>query len=143
MSLLVKDIMTTKLVKLNQGATLEDAHQITRDKGIRHLPVVDQLTGKLVAVVTQKAMIAKVMSALALYGGKTLSQHEAQTSIMEVATHDYTTVKENDLLKDVVTFFVDNKHGCLPVVDEENRLLGMVTSSDFVKLAAQLLNEKE
>lgn len=143
MSLLVKHIMTTQLVKLTQDATLSDAHHITREKGIRHLPIVDTLTGKLVAVVTQKAMIAKVINTLALYGGKSLRDQETQINIMEVAVHDYQTVQQDDPLLEVAPFFVDNKHGCLPVVDNENRLIGMVTSSDFVKLSVQLLQDRE
>lgn len=54
MTLTVSDIMTTDLVKLTQNATLQDAHSITRERGIRHLPVVEPSTGKLLAIVTQK-----------------------------------------------------------------------------------------
>ncbi|MGI2002310.1 CBS domain-containing protein, partial [Shewanella frigidimarina] len=36
-------------------------------------------------------------------------------------------------------YFIDNKLGCLPVVDEHNKVLGIVTSSDFVKLCQRLL----
>ena len=68
MPLTVEDIMTTKLVKLTKGATLGDAHRITREKGIRHLPVVDPETDKLLAIVTQKAMLAKVINTITLYG---------------------------------------------------------------------------
>lgn len=143
MPLLVEDIMTTKLVKLTQDATLSDAHHITREKGIRHLPIVDPLTGKLVAVVTQKAMIAKVINTLAIYGGKSLGEHEARTGIMEVAILDYQTVKKDDPLEEVAPFFLENKHGCLPVVDDDECLIGMITSSDFVKLSVELLKQRE
>lgn len=142
MALKVEDIMTTNLVKLTQDATLRDAHLITREKGIRHLPVVDPLTGKLVAVVTQKSMIAKVINTLALYGGDSLQDQEARTGIMEVAILDYETVKKDDPLENVAPFFLDNKHGCLPVVDDEERLIGMITSSDFVKLSVELLKQR-
>lgn len=141
MMLTVADIMTTKLVKLTKHASLQDAHQITRDKGIRHLPVVETETGKLVAIVTQKNMIAKVISTLALYGGQALEEQEARTDIMEVASLDYETVTKDEVLTDVAPFFLENKHGCLPVVDGEGVLIGMVTSSDFVKLSIQLLED--
>lgn len=143
MTLTVSDIMTTDLVKLTKQATLQDAHNITREKGIRHLPVVDQKSGKLVAIVTQKNMIAKVISALTLYGGNALSEQEAMTGIMEVAVTDYESADQNQPLVDVAPFFLQNKHGCLPVLDEQERLVGMITSSDFVKLSVQLLEERE
>ena len=143
MTLTVSDIMTTDLVKLTKQATLQDAHNITRERGIRHLPVVDQDSGKLLAIVTQKNMIAKVVSTLALYGGEALEEQEGRTDIMEVAVTDYETVDKNQPLTDVAPFFLQNKHGCLPVVDDGIRLVGMITSSDFVKLSVQLLEERE
>lgn len=39
----------------------------------------------------------------------------------------------------VVQYFIDNKLGCLPVLDRDNRVLGIVTSSDFIKLCQRLL----
>lgn len=143
MTLTVADIMTTDLVKLTKEASLQDAHNITREKGIRHLPVVEQKTGKLLAIVTQKNMIAKVISALTLYGGSALAEQETRTGIMEVAVTDYDTVDRNQPLVDIAPFFLRNKHGCLPVVDEQARLVGIITSSDFVKLSVQLLQERE
>ena len=143
MPLRVEDIMTTKLVKLTEQASLGDAHEITRDKGIRHLPIVEPESGKLIAVVTQKAMIAKVINTLALYGGDALKEQESRTGIMEVAVLDYQTVKKTDPLSQVAPFFLDNKHGCLPVVDDHHCLIGMVTSSDFVKLSVELLKRLE
>lgn len=88
-------------------------------------------------------MIAKVVSALALYGGDGLEEHESRTDIMEVAVTDYETADKNQPLTDVAPFFLRNKHGCLPIVDEQHRLVGIITSSDFVKLSVQLLEERE
>lgn len=143
MILTVADIMTTRLVKLTPSATLQDAHNITREKGIRHLPVVDQKTGKLLALVTQKTLIARVISNIALYGGKELADIERKTNIMEIAVTDFSTVKKTEPLADIGPYFIKNKHGCMPVVDDNNGLLGIITSSDFVKLSVTLLNQLE
>ena len=56
MTLTVKHIMTTNLVTLSPDANLKDAHDITRDKGIRHIPIVDN-NNQLQAIVTQKSLI--------------------------------------------------------------------------------------
>ncbi|WP_026377023.1 HPP family protein [Aestuariibacter salexigens] len=142
MTLTVADIMTSHPVTLHRDSTLKDAHDITRNKGIRHLPVVDVNNNKLLAIVTQKAMMAKVISLVNLYGHEKLPEVEQQTNIMEIAVVDYDAVRANEKLADVASFFVDNKHGCLPVVDSEGLLQGIITSSDFVKLAAKLLSEQ-
>ena len=66
--LTVADIMTCPVMQLHEGNTLHDAHYITRHRGIRHLPVVNKDTQKIIGVVTQKSLIAKVMSLMVLYG---------------------------------------------------------------------------
>lgn len=136
--LTVADIMTQPVVTLSPSQSLKDAHDITRERGIRHLPVVDD-SNTLVGIVTQKSMIARVMHLLQLYGHEALPEHEASTRVTEVAVVDYQTVNANQPLTEVASFFLKNKHGCLPVVDEDNHVVGMLTSSDFVKLAADLL----
>lgn len=143
MALIAADIMTSRLIKLTPEATLHDAHEITREKGIRHLPVVNQENGKLLAVVTQKDLIANVVRSIALYGTSELIENEKSTNIMEVARKDYTTVKKDDPLATIAPFFLNNKHGCLPVVDDNHCILGIITSSDFVKLAVTLLDGSE
>ncbi|WP_100643292.1 HPP family protein [Alteromonas facilis] len=141
MTLTVADVMTTPVFSLSPDTTLHHAHSVTREKGIRHLPIVDPKSDKLVGIVTQKSLIAKVFGLMATYGGAKLAEHEADTNIMEVALTDFDTVKASDDVKSVASFFLQNKHGCLPVVDEEHRVIGMLTSSDFVKLAIKLLAE--
>ena len=40
-------------------------------------------------------------------------------------------------IDEAAQLMVDNHIGCLPVVDAENRLLGIVTTGDFLRLIAQ------
>ncbi|MFS1703216.1 HPP family protein [Alteromonas sp. AMM-1] len=141
--LTVADIMTCPVLQLHEGNTLHDAHYITRHRGIRHLPVVNKDTKAIVGVVTQKSLVAKVMSLLVLYGNDALEQHEKDTNIMEVAVLDFDTVKASDFIRDVAPFFLRNKHGCLPVVDDHKQVIGIVTSTDFVNLSMMLIDKMD
>jgi CBS-domain-containing membrane protein len=138
--LTVADIMTTKLITLGPEATLRDAHNITKEKGIRHIPIVDS-DNKLLAIVTQKVLIANVMQILSDYGEQAIERKEKHTDVLNVAETDFDTVKPNRPIVDVAEFFLFNKHGCLPVVDDENKILGIITSSDFVRLSIKLLSQ--
>lgn len=135
----VGDIMTRDLLTLDQSATLKDAHDMMREKSIRHIPVVDPLTGKLMGVLTQKRMIATIMSLLSDYGVSALERRERQCRVVEIIDADFESVDEHAPLLDVVSFFLKNKHGCLTIVDDKQCLIGIVTSSDFVRLCAELL----
>lgn len=138
----IGDIMTRQVLTLDQNSTLKDAHDLMREKSIRHIPVTDQDSGRLLGVLTQKRMIATVMSLLADYGVSALERRERLVRVMDIIDADFESVDAGAPLTEVVPFFLSNKHGCLTVVDEEGRLQGMVTSSDFVRLCAELLKER-
>ncbi|MDF2176954.1 CBS domain-containing protein [Aliiglaciecola sp. CAU 1673] len=139
--MLVKDIMTTKLHTLTNQATLQDAHKMSREFGIRHIPVLDAKSGKFVGVVTQKALVSRVMKLANLYGQSELDEQEKRVPIMEVAVVDCDKRSEDQPLLEVAEYFLSHKHGCLPVVDKEDKLKGIITSSDFVKLSIKLLSQ--
>ena len=140
MTITVADIMTSPVFSLPPSATLKDAHEVTREKGIRHLPIVNPNTNELVAIVTQKAMISKVIALITQFGSTGLESYEAAINIMDVAIKDYDAVQSTEEVTDIAEFFLDNRHGCLPVLSKEYQLVGILTSSDFVKLSVKLLS---
>lgn len=141
--MLVKDIMTTKVHTLPHTATLQDAHHMSREYGIRHIPVLHADSGKFLGVVTQKALVSRVMKLANLYGQTELDEQEKRVPIMDVAVLDCDRRRQEQPLLEVAEYFLTHKHGCLPVVDDMDHLQGIVTSSDFVKLAIQLLKRAQ
>lgn len=131
------DIMTKDLVTLPFNATLKDAHSLTRDKGIRHLPIMDG--EQFVGMLTQKRMIATVINLLATYGANALERREGQSPVSELVETDCATVTPDTPLLAVTDFFLKHRHGCLPVVSDGGKLVGILTSSDFVRLCRNLL----
>ncbi|MDP4529639.1 CBS domain-containing protein [Alkalimonas delamerensis] len=134
----VAQLMTANPLFVRREQSLKDAHDLMRSKNIRHIPVLDQ-QDKLVGVLTQKKMIATVMGLLAKYGTSAMERKEKQQLIGELMDTDFATVQPDQPLQQVISYFLKNKHGCLPVVDSEDNLLGILTSSDFVRLAGDLL----
>ena len=141
MSLTVADVMTTPVFSLSPNASLLDAHNVTREKGIRHLPVIDPEANTLKGIVTQKVLITRVISLLTQYGSEALETEEAKVGIMDLALTEFDTVTVDQPLAEVASFFLANKHGCLPVVADD-KVVGILTSSDFVKLTIKLLADE-
>jgi CBS domain-containing membrane protein len=135
----VSDIMTTTPVCISNEATLKDAHQLMQSRSVRHLPVISELDGTLVGMLTHKKMIASVLSMLNKYGQGALDRKERYKPIVEVMETQVQKLGLDEPLSVVVQYFIDNKLGCLPVVDTSNKVIGIVTSSDFVKLCQRLL----
>lgn len=137
----VRDIMASNLVCISHKATLKDAHELMQTRGVRHLPVISENDGTLVGVLTHKKIISAVMSMINKYGTDALARKERGQLIEELMESDFQKLTEDEPLKIVVEYFIDNKLGCLPVIDNQNKVIGIVTSSDFVKLCALLLNK--
>lgn len=138
----VSDIMSTEVICISDGASLKDAHHLMQTRSVRHLPVISETDGTLVGVLTHKKMIASVLSMLNKYGQGALDRKERYTPIATVMDKDCQSLTPDEALSTVVEYFIDNKLGCLPVVDNNKKVLGIVTSSDFIKLCRTLLQQQ-
>jgi CBS domain-containing membrane protein len=135
----VSDIMSPNPVCISNEASLKDAHQLMQTRSVRHLPVISEIDGTLVGMLTHKKMIASVLSMLNKYGQGALDRKERYKPVLEVMETQIQKLGLDEPLSAVVQYFIDNKLGCLPVVDDSNKVIGIVTSSDFVKLCQRLL----
>jgi CBS domain-containing membrane protein len=138
----VSDIMSTEVICISDGASLKDAHHLMQTRGVRHLPVISETDGTLVGILTHKKMIASVLSMLNKYGQGALDRKERYTPIATVMDKDCQSLTPDEPLTVVVEYFIGNKLGCLPVVDNNKKVLGIVTSSDFIKLCRTLLQQQ-
>ncbi len=134
----VAELMTEDPFSLTRAATLKDAHDLMRVKNIRHIPIIDE-AGLLTGMLTQKVIMAKVIGLLAKYGATALEQKEKQQVIADFMLTDFATVTPEQSVVEVAAYFLKNRHGCLPVINQDNKLVGILTSSDFVRLAVLLL----
>ncbi|CAM3099982.1 HPP family protein [Moritella viscosa] len=137
----VRDIMAHNIICISHKASLKDAHELMQTRGVRHLPVISEDDGTLVGILTHKKMISTVISMINKYGTDILARKERGQLIEDLMESDFQKLTEDEPLKIVVEYFIGNKLGCLPVIDNQNKVIGIVTSSDFVKLCAKLLNE--
>ncbi|MFT5806736.1 MAG: CBS domain-containing membrane protein [Moritella dasanensis] len=136
----VKEIMATNVVCISHKASLKDAHDLMQSRRVRHLPVISEDDGKLVGILTHKKMISTVLALVQKYGQGILDRKERGQLVENLMDTDFKKITEDEPLTVVVEYFIDNKLGCLPVVDPQGKIQGIVTSSDFVKLCAKLLN---
>ena len=135
----VKDVMTTDLVTLKETDSVALARQIMGEQRIRHLPIQSE-TGDFVGLLTQRDVLAATVSVLAEVDQATITAMEAAIPIRELMTTAMTTVDEDTGLREVALILLELKLGCLPVVSN-NRLVGIVTEADFIKLILRVLDK--
>ncbi len=134
----VKDVMRTNVVSLRVADTLGVAEDIMSMGRIRHLPVVDE-ENRVVGIVTQRDLFrASISSVLGLDRSK---EHEwmGTIKIRDVMTKQITLVDPEAGMSEAVDKFVTDKIGCLPVVDKQGKLVGLLTETDCLRCFRDLL----
>lgn len=136
---LVRDIMTREVVTLYEEDNLLGVEEGMRHFRFRHLPVVDD--GKLVGLITQRDLLRIAASVAEPGGDKKTHNIKERLFARDVMARELVTVREDTPIADAGLLMWNNKLGCLPVVSDDCKLLGIVTEADFVKLALKLLEQ--
>jgi CBS domain-containing protein len=107
---------------------------------IRHIPVLSG-DGSLIGLVSQRDVLAAEDSTVLNEEGgpDSLDQYVAISSIM---TTPVQTVEEHAGLRGTAMHLQKNKLGCLPVLNE-GQLVGIITDTDFVAIAINLMEQLE
>ena len=137
----VGDIMTKRLVVLTEEENLSRLESGMERFGLRHLPVVDD--GKLVGLVTHRDLLRASTSSLDPSRGNKDVQILENTFVSEIMTREVRTARADTPLADAARDMIEGRIGCLPVVDDEGRAIGIVTEHDFLKLCLKLLETDE
>lgn len=130
-------IMSTNLITVPPSATLAEARSLMRDNRIHHLPVTDD--GKLIGLVTLTNVLAATDSFLRDERNRI---HANEIIVADVMVTDVATVDINASLRQAALFLEKHKIGCLPVMKDRN-LVGIITDTDFVAIAINLLEQLE
>ena len=125
----VGDFMTRKLVTLNEDDDLALADAMLELGEIHHLPVVRGQ--KLVGIVSQRDVLRAC-------GGRTLAQARGVLA-REVMTREIVTLRPSSPLRRAAILMRKRRIGCVPIVEEDGTLRGIVTGSDLVQFAAEVL----
>lgn len=131
-------IMTTDLITLLPTANLAEARELMHKHKIHHLPVVDD-NNTLIGLVTLTNVLAATDSILR---DPDNSIHPADVNVKDIMVTDVATVDERASLRQAALFLEKHRIGCLPVVTD-GMLKGIITETDFVAVAINLLEQLE
>jgi CBS domain-containing protein len=131
-------IMSTNLVTITPDENLAAARKLMHDKKIHHLPVVDS-DENLVGLVTLTNVLAATDSFLR---DNETRIHAKEIVVKDMMVTDVATVDENASLRQAALFLEKHRIGCLPVMSDGS-LKGIITDTDFVAVAINLLEQME
>ena len=151
----VEEIMSAPVKTLNAGAMFSEVEKAFLELGIRHLPIVD-ISGKIVGIITQKDLYKlisprKVVAKTLEYDGDKILDGDAYYSrevldtyvLRHVMTKNVCTLGLNSTIGEAANSIVSNDVSSVVIVNEEEKVLGIITTHDIMKAVDRIfLGEK-
>jgi CBS domain-containing protein len=137
----VDEFMTSELCTLRETDSINDARKIMTVKHIRHVPITDG-DNHMLGLVTQRDVLAASGSVLEKGHENPSAYDESDIKLSDIMIRDVKVISKSDSLRQAALYMQSHKYGCLPVVSG-GRLVGIVTDSDFVTIAINLLEQAE
>jgi len=134
----VADVMTRDPLTVGPAETIGQADEIMTDNRFRQLPVVQD--GELVGIVTDRDVRSFLSGSLLT--NLEVREKALNTKVREIMTTEPLTLSPEDDLQEAVALFVEEKFGGMPVVDETEGLVGIVTYVDLLRCFLTWLQEE-
>ncbi len=132
---LVKNWMSKEVIFVSPNTTLPATHHLMSEYDVRRLPVTDQ--GQLVGIITLGDVREAEPS-----DATSLSEWEAnylldKLKVSRVMATKPITISPNDTLADAANQMLKHKVSGLPVINDDNQVVGIITESDIFRLVVQ------
>lgn len=146
----VGDIMTRDVIKVLPGALVSDVAKLMSEHNISGLPVVDA-QDHVLGVITEMDMIVRntrfklpnfivILDAIIYFEMphhfQERLEHMLGTRAEEVMSEPAVTITPDATIEDLAELMVNQRKNPIPVV-ENNRLVGIISRSDIIRLMAQ------
>jgi CBS domain-containing protein len=129
----VKDIMTTNVISISQDTTIKDAVLKLRRAKVSGMPVVNQ--NKVIGVFSETDLLSQLPDILEESDKIPMIdvQELTSTEVRFVMGKPPITCSPDEDITNVAKIFLEKYIHRLPVVDENNCLLGVVSLGDVLK----------
>jgi acetoin utilization protein AcuB len=135
----VVDVMTKDPLIVTPSETIAQADELMAENKIRQLPVVKER--ELIGIITDRD-IRSFLSGSLLSAPET-REKALDTKIGDVMTRDPLTLSPDDELREAVELLINEKIGGIPVVDEAEGIVGIVTYVDVLRCFLNRLQEEQ
>ncbi len=126
--MLVKKWMTKDAVTVDIHDSLSDAIELLKRNKIRRLPVMDG--DKLVGIVTDRDLKEASPSKVTSLDIWEVHYLLGKIKIKDIYHKNPITINENATLEHAAILMYDNKIGGLPVLNDDGKLVGIITEED-------------
>jgi acetoin utilization protein AcuB len=131
--------MTQKVVTINKDANILEAKELMEQYQIRHIPVVEP-DGLLIGMITDRDLRSALPSTFYKKDKKTIKKAATSSiKVKEIMTQNLVTLSPMDTLQDALLLMQKTLVGALPVVDEKDKLKGIISVRDLLRAFINVL----
>lgn len=125
----ISEVMSKNPITLHPKESIENARKLFRENDIRHIPLV--VFNKVVGILSLGDL-------LYMEGIKNRSRDKHLSSTVvgvsfldDVMTLDPVCLNIENTLADALLFMIEKRINCLPIVDDQKELKGLITTHDI------------
>jgi len=134
----VRDHMTTPVITVPPDLPFQEALRLMRENHFRRLPVVDK-NGKIIGIVSERDLLYASPSPATTLSMWEVNYLLSKIKVDRLMSTTIITVSPDDILETAAHLMVENRIGGLPVVDKDNRPVGIITETDIFKSFVQMI----
>lgn len=136
------DIMSRQLITVDYAATLEEAWTLMREHRIKALPVVDKQR-RILGIVTLADFMrhaninehGHLGDKLRMLLRRTTTLHTDKPEVVgQIMTSQVRVASADRHVVELLPLFSEGGHHHIPIIDQDSRLVGIITQSDFVRV---------
>jgi len=133
----VKNKMTTRIISLSPDQSVPDAQGLFKLHNLKHLPVLE---GDKVVGVLSRVEVAKASpSTASTLDARELTYLLSKIKVRDIMVKKLFTISPDMLLEEAATLMRSHRVSFLPVVEGEDRLVGVITESDVMDAFIEIL----
>ncbi len=139
--MLIREWMVTDLITVTLDTSVLKASKLLKDHNIRRLPVVNA-NNMIIGIVSDRDIKDASPSR-----ATTLDMHElhyllSELKVADVMNSDPITVRPTDTIETAALLMEEKGFGSLPVVEDNNELVGIITDNDLFKIYVEVTGSR-
>ncbi len=127
----VSQLMHKKIITVFEDATIQECYDLMHEHKIKQIPVITQ-SQSIMGMITQEIILDALINDL------NYVNHTAQKSVINVIGDDVITSDPISDIRRIAKVMVDFNLNAMPVVSQEDKILGIVSRTDIIKAVATI-----
>lgn len=127
----VQNYMTAEVVTVPEDTKVLEALDIMKERNFHRLPVVRN--GRMVGLITEEIIQENSPSTATSLSIHELNYLLTKTTVGDIMHKTVVTISATDLLEETAVRMLEDEVGALPVVEDEDKVIGIITDKDLFR----------